>query len=90
MRLRITAEPQLLETTSPSRGAPSHPGELTTTTPPSRRRVPSDRTLRKSRELRRDSRVSRVVSPDTQAASRLRPLERRFLMVALPARVRIR
>lgn len=54
MRLRLTAVPQLLDTKSPSRGGPSEPGELTTTTPPLRRRFPSERTLRKSRELRSD------------------------------------
>lgn len=55
MRLRMTAEPQLFETTNPSRGGPARPDELTTTIPPLRRRVPLDRTLRKSRELRRES-----------------------------------
>lgn len=54
MRLRFTAGPQPLETISPSRGGPAGPGELTMTTPPCRRRVPFDRTLRKSRGLRRD------------------------------------
>jgi len=55
MRLRVTAVPQFRETTRPTRGGPGSPGELATTMPPVRRRVPSFRTLRKSRELRRDS-----------------------------------
>ena len=52
MRFLVTALPQLFDTKSPSRGGPGHPGELTTTIPPLQRRLPSDRTLRKSRELR--------------------------------------
>lgn len=55
MRLRVTALPLVLETTSPRRGGPGRPGDLTTTIPPWRQRLPSLRTLRKSGDFRRVS-----------------------------------
>lgn len=53
MRFRVTALPLLLETTNPRRGGPDLPGDLTTTSPPSRWRFPSERTLRNSLSPRR-------------------------------------
>lgn len=52
MRFRTTAVPQLLDTKSPSRGGATGPGRLTRVIAPLRRRLPLDRTLRKSAELR--------------------------------------
>jgi hypothetical protein len=54
IRFRITAPPLPLATTNPTLGGPSSPGRRTTTSPPLRLLIPSSRTLRKSRELRRD------------------------------------
>ena len=53
MRLRVTAFPLRLETTNPTRGGPGCPEDLTTTSPPWRLRLPSDKTLRKSFSPRR-------------------------------------
>ena len=68
MRLRVTAFPLPLETTSPNRGGPGRPDELTTTIPPLLRRFPSLRTLRKSLEFLSDSRSGSEALPTLGAA----------------------
>ena len=84
-RCRTTDPPTPLETTRPSRGAPTPDDWAWTTTVRLPARRPSLITRLKSARRR-----TRCAAGSTQAERRSRPLERRADRIARPARVRIR